>query len=259
MLERSRTTTLVSKFSPLACSLDGLLNKLITKYLFYYSTGYARVAFALYAFSVARTNPTLCFIFYLASFVCDELDGRFARMFNQTSTLGAVLDMVTDRVATSCLLAVLCTIYPSLQPIFLSLLMLDIFSHWFQMYATLAMGSATHKDVHSRSFIVRYYYKHRLFMGFCCVCVEALYLYAYLLGHEEYQHWAPVGMPKALHPIFSAAGFKLLPGGKVPLLCILCALVIPGFVIKQAINVVQLRTAAAQLVAYDQKQKRTKR
>jgi CDP-diacylglycerol--inositol 3-phosphatidyltransferase len=127
------------------------------------------------------------------------------------------------------------------------------------MYATLAMGSATHKDVHSRSFIVRYYYKHRLFMGFCCVCVEALYLYAYLLGHEEYQHWAPVGMPKALHPIFSAAGFKLLPGGKVPLLCILCALVIPGFVIKQAINVVQLRTAAAQLVAYDQKQKRTKR
>lgn len=31
------------------------------------------------------------------SFVCDELDGRFARKFNQTSTLGAVLDMVTDR------------------------------------------------------------------------------------------------------------------------------------------------------------------
>jgi phosphatidylglycerophosphate synthase len=30
-------------------------------------------------------------------FVCDELDGRAARTFNQTSTLGAVLDMVTDR------------------------------------------------------------------------------------------------------------------------------------------------------------------
>jgi CDP-diacylglycerol--inositol 3-phosphatidyltransferase len=174
-------------------------------------------------------------------------------MFNQTSTLGAVLDMVTDRVATCCLLAVLCTIYPALQPIFLSLLMLDIFSHWFQMYATLAMGSATHKDVHSRSFIVRFYYKHRLFMGFCCVCVEALYLYAYLLGHDEYQKWAPVAMPRAVQPVFSAAGLKLLPGGKVPLLWLLVAVVVPGFVIKQAINVVQLRTAAAQLVAYDRK------
>lgn len=179
-------------------------------------------------------------------------------MFNQTSTLGAVLDMVTDRVATSCLLAVLCVIYPAVQPVFLSLLMLDIFSHWFQMYATLAMGSATHKDVHSRSFIVRFYYKHRLFMGFCCVCVEALYLFAYLLGHEEFQKWGPVGAPKAVQQIFSAAGVSLLPGGKVPFLWILCALVIPGFVIKQAINVVQLRTAAAQLVAYDQKRGKRK-
>lgn len=32
-----------------------------------------------------------------SSFVCDELDGRFARMLNQSSVYGAVLDMVTDR------------------------------------------------------------------------------------------------------------------------------------------------------------------
>ncbi len=38
---------------------------------------------------------------YFLSFVCDELDGRFARMLNQTSTLGAVLDMVTDRWAAA--------------------------------------------------------------------------------------------------------------------------------------------------------------
>ncbi|KAK2980356.1 hypothetical protein RJ640_014529 [Escallonia rubra] len=31
------------------------------------------------------------------SFVCDALDGWFARKFNQVSTFGAVLDMVTDR------------------------------------------------------------------------------------------------------------------------------------------------------------------
>ena len=33
----------------------------------------------------------------LCSFICDELDGRFARMFGQTTMLGQVLDMVTDR------------------------------------------------------------------------------------------------------------------------------------------------------------------
>ncbi|KAK2997769.1 hypothetical protein RJ639_025397 [Escallonia herrerae] len=31
------------------------------------------------------------------SFVCDALDGWFARKFNQVSTFGAVLDMVTDK------------------------------------------------------------------------------------------------------------------------------------------------------------------
>lgn len=37
------------------------------------------------------------FLFAAYSFVCDELDGRAARTFNQMSTFGAVLDMVTDR------------------------------------------------------------------------------------------------------------------------------------------------------------------
>jgi CDP-diacylglycerol--inositol 3-phosphatidyltransferase len=99
----------------------------------------------LAAFAVALERPGLCFVMYALSFVCDELDGRFARMLDQSSTFGAVLDMVTDRVGTSCLLATLCVLYPAYHPAFLSLLMLDIFSHWFQMYATLALGSSTHK------------------------------------------------------------------------------------------------------------------
>eukprot|EP00798_Chlamydomonas_sp_ICE-L_P000142 gene142-5396_t len=107
--------------------------------------GYVRVAFALYAFSVAFTNPGHCILFYFASFVCDELDGRFARMLSQTSTLGAVLDMVTDRLATTGLLTLLAIQYPSYLFLFISLVFLDIFSHWFQMYSTLLVGAATHK------------------------------------------------------------------------------------------------------------------
>lgn len=59
--------------------------------------GYARITFALYAFAVAQTSPLKLVVAYFLSFVCDELDGRFARKLGQVSTLGVVLDMVTDR------------------------------------------------------------------------------------------------------------------------------------------------------------------
>lgn len=52
-------------------------------------TGYARVAAAVFAFGVAQRDPAACCAAYFASFVCDELDGRFARKFNQCSTLGS--------------------------------------------------------------------------------------------------------------------------------------------------------------------------
>ena len=51
--------------------------------------GYARVAAAVLAFAVALRDPLLTVGAYFASFVCDELDGRFARKLNQSSTFGA--------------------------------------------------------------------------------------------------------------------------------------------------------------------------
>ena len=36
-------------------------------------------------------------------------------------------------------------VYPAMHVVCVSLIFLDIFSHWFQMYSTLAAGSATHK------------------------------------------------------------------------------------------------------------------
>lgn len=207
--------------------------------------GYFRVIFALLAFSIARKDPFRFVALYLASFICDELDGRFARQFNQMSTFGAVLDMVTDRVATSCLLALLCSLYPSWQPILMFLLGLDIFSHWFQMYATLAMGATSHKDIHSRSWIVRLYYQHRLFMGFCCICVEVLYLLLYLLAQPQFSTWGLLAIPEYIG--------SFLPGHceDVSVLVLFAIVTIPGFAIKQFINVQQLRAAAEQLVQYD--------
>jgi CDP-diacylglycerol--inositol 3-phosphatidyltransferase len=46
-------------------------------------------------------------IFYGLAFFGDVVDGHVARMFGQSSEFGAILDMVTDRVSTAGLLAIL--------------------------------------------------------------------------------------------------------------------------------------------------------
>lgn len=40
------------------------------------------------------------------------------------------------------------------------------------------------QDVNSHSFLVRLYYQKRVFMGFCCVSCEVLYLMVSLSGLE---------------------------------------------------------------------------
>ncbi|RRT66050.1 hypothetical protein GW17_00018690 [Ensete ventricosum] len=95
--------------------------------------------------------------------------------------------MVTDRVSTVCLLAVLSQLYrPGL--IFLALLGLDIASHWLQMYSSFLSGKTSHKDVKdSTSWLFKLYYGNRMFMAFCCVGCEVLYIILYLLADEKYE------------------------------------------------------------------------
>ncbi|EFJ50781.1 phosphatidylinositol synthase [Volvox carteri f. nagariensis] len=220
--------------------------------------GYARVAAAIYAFAVAFTSPYQCVAAYFLSFVCDELDGRFARMLNQTSTLGAVLDMVTDRLATTGLLLVVTMVYPQLHVVTICLIFLDVFSHWFQMYASLAVGATTHKDVKSKSWLVRTYYGNRLFMGYCCVSCEVLYLVVYASTWPELMRLV-VPLPAGARLALPAKVAELAPvllrftseSGGLPLMTLFGLLALPGFLTKQLCNWVQLRTAADQLIAFD--------
>lgn len=212
--------------------------------------GYARIASTLTAFLLAPQYPSVFAILYFLGFVADETDGRLARKYKQTSTLGAVLDMVTDRVSTAGLLMLLCKTYPNIFILFLSLLMLDLFSHWFQMYSTLVAGSVTHKDVNSHSFLVRLYYQKRVFMGFCCVSCEVLYLMCFLCSQPRYQSLGllPVPLPHQLA--------RLLPGiqkqGQIPAVTMLALTALPGVLTKQFVNCVQLKNAMASLIAHDQ-------
>ncbi|MCL7034261.1 hypothetical protein MKW94_014833 [Papaver nudicaule] len=207
-------------------------------------TGYIRIIMNVVAFARCFQDKKLFAILYFISFVCDGLDGWLARKFNQVSTFGAVLDMVTDRVSTACLLVVLSQCYrrPG-STIFLSLLSLDIASHWLQMYSTFLSGKATHKDVKdSTNWLFRLYYGNRAFMAYCCVASELLYIILFLLSETQSESVIEV----------------LLTGLKHGYLSFLVAIALFGWAIKQAINVIQMKTAADVCVLYDLNRKQQK-
>ncbi|KAG1335142.1 CDP-diacylglycerol--inositol 3-phosphatidyltransferase [Cocos nucifera] len=200
--------------------------------------GYMRILMNCVAFALCFSNKTLFAILYFFSFFCDGLDGWFARKFDQVSTFGAVLDMITDRVSTACLLALLSQLYrPGL--IFLSLLGLDIASHWLQMYSSFLSGKTSHKDVEDESnWLLKAYYGQRLFMAFCCLGSEVLYIILFLLAGSQSE---------------SVLDVCLNAMKQSSLLSLSLFLTLIGWGIKQVINIIQMKTAADSCVFYDMK------
>ena len=86
-------------------------------------------------------HPNYCAILYSLSCLLDALDGWAARRFNQATKFGAVLDMVTDRCTTSCLLVFLSAAYTNYAVLFQVLISLDLASHYMHMYGVLACSA----------------------------------------------------------------------------------------------------------------------
>ncbi|PPS14691.1 hypothetical protein GOBAR_AA05898 [Gossypium barbadense] len=191
--------------------------------------GYIRILLNCYAFAICFSSKSLFAALYFLSFVCDAVDGWCARKFNQASTFGAVLDMVTDRISTACLLVILSQVYrPSL--VFLSLLALDIASHWLQMYSSFLVGKASHKDVRdSSNWLFKLYYGNRMFMGYCCVACEVLYIALFLISSKHTENLMDVVVT------------TLKQGSPLSLLVAISLL---GCSIKQVINIIQVATYA---------------
>jgi CDP-diacylglycerol--inositol 3-phosphatidyltransferase len=95
--------------------------------------------------ALVGSSPIYFLSLYFVGFTADAVDGWVARWLGQTSKLGAVLDMVTDRCSTVGLLAVLCKLAPDRFFLWICLMLLDISSHWFQVYASTVRGETTHK------------------------------------------------------------------------------------------------------------------
>jgi len=120
-------------------------------------------------------HPRTCTLLYSISCLLDALDGYAARAYEQSTKFGAVLDMVTDRCTTTCLLVFLAQAFPRFSIVFQGLISLDLASHYMHMYATLSMGGSgqSHKNVNeSRSWLLKQYYSNnvRYSLNWTLVC-----------------------------------------------------------------------------------------
>uniref|UniRef100_A0A0U1RQ57 CDP-diacylglycerol--inositol 3-phosphatidyltransferase n=1 Tax=Mus musculus TaxID=10090 RepID=A0A0U1RQ57_MOUSE len=124
--------------------------------------GYARIVFAIISFYFMPCCPFTASSFYLLSGLLDAFDGHAARALNQGTRFGAMLDMLTDRCATMCLLVNLALLYPRATLLFQLSMSLDVASHWLHLHSSVVRGSESHKMIDlSGNPVLRIYYTSR--------------------------------------------------------------------------------------------------
>ncbi|XP_030064682.1 CDP-diacylglycerol--inositol 3-phosphatidyltransferase [Microcaecilia unicolor] len=193
--------------------------------------GYARILFAFVAFYFMPTCPLTASTFYLLSGLLDAFDGHAARALNQGTKFGAMLDMLTDRCATMCLLVNLSLLYPSYTILFQLSMTIDVASHWLHLHSSIMKGSESHKSIDlSGNPILRLYYTSRPVLFTMCAGNELFYCMLYLLHFSD-------GPMVGLH---SLGLFRLIFWVSTPIA-----------LVKTAISLLHLITAACNIAALD--------
>lgn len=239
--------------------------------------GYARVVLAVASLYYMPLHPRTCSILYSISCLLDALDGFAARKFEQSTKFGAVLDMVTDRCTTACLLVFLASAFPRWSIVFQGLISLDLASHYMHMYATLSMGGSgqSHKKIdESRSWILKMYYSNNKVLFTFCALNELFFIALYLLSFSS-----PILSPSLLQPApsilqpgspaapkpsvlftspWSAGAMEMARANKMDSTVpwILASISFPVMAGKQFINVVQLVKASKWLAEGDREERR---
>lgn len=138
--------------------------------------------------------------------------------------------MLTDRMSTGVLLIVLSHQYPLWWGMFASLLVLDMVSHWFQMYSKLVVGASTHKG--SDNALLNFYYTAPYALLVHCVGNEGFFLSLYILA-----------FPAAMFPVWLLS-----------LTTVINYVFAPIAAVKQLMNVIQLWESISALAAIDLEQ-----
>ncbi|KAG0152100.1 hypothetical protein CROQUDRAFT_650145 [Cronartium quercuum f. sp. fusiforme G11] len=210
--------------------------------------GYSRIILAAVSLHYMSYHPKYCTIAYLISQLLDAVDGQAARALGQTSRFGAVLDMVTDRCTTSCLLCFLSSVYPNWAIMFQSLIALDFASHYIHMYSSMVAGSRSHKTVSKKqSRILHSYYTNSNTLFIFCAGNELFFVCLYLA------HWYDPKIFKSSTSNQIIIKNELLKTLTWPQLIAL--LNFPICFLKQLINLIQFWKASKALVECDQEER----
>ncbi|KAK1232946.1 hypothetical protein PQX77_003860 [Marasmius sp. AFHP31] len=197
--------------------------------------GYTRIILAGLSLHFMSYHPRYCTAAYVISCLLDAVDGPAARALGQSSKFGAVLDMVTDRCTTSCLLCYLSIAYPTYAIFFQFLIALDFSSHYMHMYRS-------HKLVTSDvSRILWLYYNDSRTLFLICAGNELFFVALYLVK------WTSTPLPVDLTPLpVVGAWLKGLTYAQA-----IALLSFPICALKNVINLVQLWKASKILVGVD--------
>ncbi|KAK0615562.1 CDP-alcohol phosphatidyltransferase-domain-containing protein [Bombardia bombarda] len=224
--------------------------------------GYSRIILAIASLYYMPFHPRTCCALYSVSCLLDALDGYAARYLDQSTRFGAVLDMVTDRCSTACLLVFLSSAFPRWIVIFQCLISLDLASHYVHIVATLTMGGSdeSHKNVDkSRSWLLNLYYTNRTVLFIFCLLNELFFIALYLLSFSSpllspgLLKQAPDAAKVIFNNPYSAGALELARANKMDstIPWILCVVSAPVMLMKQFINVVQLVKASRWLAEGD--------
>ena len=204
-----------------------------TQILCYYANimDYFRVIASMYAFYISKRDPILFVICYFISFILDAFDGMVARAAHQTSKLGATLDMVTDRISTAGLLAVLSGFYQDYSTVFVYLIMLDVGSHWLQTHSGFLVNvkNDNHKNLGEKFFLLKLYYTNRNVLGIVCLGAEVFLLLLY------FNHFYPYLMKNIFYLCFFYINFAI-------------------YAFKQLISIIQIFGASSRIAEWDAKE-----
>ncbi|XP_062456886.1 LOW QUALITY PROTEIN: CDP-diacylglycerol--inositol 3-phosphatidyltransferase, partial [Rhea pennata] len=148
--------------------------------------GYVRVALVAAAFCLMGGKPGPAAACYVLAGLLDAVDGHLARLLDQGTRFGALLDMLTDRCASVGLLLRLALLYPPAAPLLQLAAALDVASHWLHLHSTVLSGRESHKSVEAGgSRLLRLYYGSRTVLFLLCAGNEGFYCSLYLLHFSE--------------------------------------------------------------------------
>uniref|UniRef100_A0A1B6MPI6 CDP-diacylglycerol--inositol 3-phosphatidyltransferase n=1 Tax=Graphocephala atropunctata TaxID=36148 RepID=A0A1B6MPI6_9HEMI len=195
--------------------------------------GYARIVLAIISFYYMATEWSIAVVCYVVSGLLDALDGHAARYFNQSTKFGAILDQLTDRCGTACLLVTLSNFYPKYMFFFQLSIAIDISCHWIYLHSSLLQGKTSHKFIDlGENPIMSIYYTSRPVLFFMCFGNEAFFAALYAMHFAE-------------GPIIAGMGlFRLI-----------CYLAAPVMAVKTAISLVHGYVACCNIATIDVKER----